>query len=53
MLKTAANPSGLPMDAFDGIRAGVLKPGFFFLVLIGTLRLRSGQAQKLEVVPLR
>ena len=24
MLKTAANPSGLPMDAFDGIRAGVL-----------------------------
>src|SRR5437660_6525310 len=24
MLKTAANPGGLPMDAFDGIRAGVL-----------------------------
>ena len=24
MLKTAANPSGLPMDAFDQIRAGVL-----------------------------
>jgi len=23
MLKTAANPSGLPMDVFDGIRAGV------------------------------
>lgn len=25
MLKTAANPGGLPMDVFDGIRAGVLK----------------------------
>ena len=24
MLKTAANPGGLPMEAFDGIRAGVL-----------------------------
>jgi len=24
MLKTAANPGGLPMDVFDGIRAGVL-----------------------------
>ena len=24
MLKTAANPKGLPMEAFDGIRAGVL-----------------------------
>jgi non-heme chloroperoxidase len=24
MLRTAANPGGLPMDAFDGIRAGVL-----------------------------
>jgi non-heme chloroperoxidase len=24
MLKTAANPGGLPIDAFDGIRAGVL-----------------------------
>jgi non-heme chloroperoxidase len=24
MLKTAANPDGLPMDVFDGIRAGVL-----------------------------
>jgi len=24
MLKTAANPGGLPMDTFDGIRAGVL-----------------------------
>ena len=24
MLKTAANPRGLPMEAFDGIRAGVL-----------------------------
>jgi non-heme chloroperoxidase len=24
MLKTAANPGGLPMDMFDGIRAGVL-----------------------------
>jgi non-heme chloroperoxidase len=24
MLKTAANPKGLPIDAFDGIRAGVL-----------------------------
>jgi non-heme chloroperoxidase len=24
MLKTATNPGGLPMDAFDGIRAGVL-----------------------------
>ena len=24
MLKTAANPGGLPMDAFDGFRAGVL-----------------------------
>jgi non-heme chloroperoxidase len=24
MLKTASNPGGLPMDAFDGIRAGVL-----------------------------
>ena len=24
MLKTAANPSGLPIEAFDGIRAGVL-----------------------------
>jgi non-heme chloroperoxidase len=24
MLKMAANPAGLPMDAFDGIRAGVL-----------------------------
>jgi non-heme chloroperoxidase len=24
MLKTAANPGGLPMDAFDGIRTGVL-----------------------------
>ena len=24
MLKTPANPGGLPMDAFDGIRAGVL-----------------------------
>jgi non-heme chloroperoxidase len=24
MLKTAANPSGLPMETFDGIRAGVL-----------------------------
>ena len=25
MLKTAANPGGLPMDVFDGIRAGVAK----------------------------
>jgi len=25
MLRTAANPGGLPMDVFDGIRAGVLK----------------------------
>jgi len=25
MLKTPANPGGLPMDVFDGIRAGVLK----------------------------
>jgi len=25
MLKTAANPGGLPMEAFDGIRAGVLE----------------------------
>jgi non-heme chloroperoxidase len=25
MLKTAANPGGLPMEVFDGIRAGVLK----------------------------
>jgi non-heme chloroperoxidase len=25
MLKTAANPGGLPMEAFDGIRAGVIK----------------------------
>src|SRR5207247_6382965 len=24
MLKTAANPGGLPMEVFDGIRAGVL-----------------------------
>jgi non-heme chloroperoxidase len=24
MLKTAANPGGLPMDVFDGIRAGVV-----------------------------
>lgn len=24
MLKTAANPSGLPIDVFDAIRAGVL-----------------------------
>ena len=24
MLKTASNPGGLPMDVFDGIRAGVL-----------------------------
>ena len=24
MLKTAANPGGLPIEAFDGIRAGVL-----------------------------
>jgi non-heme chloroperoxidase len=24
MLKTAANPGGLPMDVFDGIRSGVL-----------------------------
>src|SRR5271157_3095760 len=24
MLKTSANPGGLPMEAFDGIRAGVL-----------------------------
>ena len=24
MLKTAANPGGMPMEAFDGIRAGVL-----------------------------
>jgi non-heme chloroperoxidase len=25
MLKTAANPGGLPMEAFDQIRAGVVK----------------------------
>jgi non-heme chloroperoxidase len=25
MLKTAANPGGLPMEAFDGIRSGVIK----------------------------
>src|SRR5689334_23790523 len=25
MLKTAANPEGLPLEAFDSIRAGVLK----------------------------
>ena len=25
MLKTAANPGGLPIDVFDGIRAGVIK----------------------------
>jgi non-heme chloroperoxidase len=25
MLKTAANPNGLPMDVFDGIRARVLE----------------------------
>lgn len=25
MLKTAANPGGLPMEVFDGIRAGVIK----------------------------
>jgi non-heme chloroperoxidase len=29
MLKTAANPGGLPMEAFDQIRAGVLADQFF------------------------
>jgi non-heme chloroperoxidase len=34
MLKTAANPGGLPMEAFDGIRAGVLSDrSQFFKVL--------------------
>src|SRR3989442_11314460 len=30
MLKTAANPGGLPLEAFDGIRAGVLADGSEF-----------------------
>src|SRR6202521_4783969 len=30
MLKTAANPGGLPMETFDQIRAGVLADRFFF-----------------------
>ncbi len=30
MLKTAANPGGLPIDVFDGIRAGVLADGSQF-----------------------
>jgi non-heme chloroperoxidase len=36
MLKTAANPGGLPMEVFDGIRAGVLADrSQFFKALSG------------------
>ena len=37
MLKTAANPGGLPIDVFDGIRAGVLadRSQFFLNVASG------------------
>ena len=49
MLKTAANPGGLPIEVFDGIRAGV--SGRSFAVLQGSrqravLRLQPARAPR-------
>ena len=47
MLKTAANPGGLPIDVFDGIRAGVLadRSQFFKDLTITVLRRESPRVE--------
>jgi non-heme chloroperoxidase len=40
MLKTAANPGGLPMEVFDGIRANVMADRTHRLAAAGALRAR-------------
>ena len=49
MLKTAANPGGLPIDVFDGIRAGVLadRSQFFKDLTDAVLRFQSRRGQDL------
>ena len=48
MLKTAANPGGLPMEVFDGIRAGVLadRSQFFKDLDDAVLRLQPARRQR-------
>ena len=47
MLKTAANPGGLPMEVFDGIRAGVLadRSQFFKDLTAAVLRRQPSRRQ--------
>ena len=46
MLKTAANPAGLPIDAFDQIRAGVLADRSQFFKDLSATVLRRQQAER-------